>query len=225
MHERIRAAILNGELDPGATIAQHALAEMFATGRTPLREALRLLQREGLVVAQANRPVRIAELTADKFEELCLVRIALEAVAIRITVPTLTSDDFAELEACMARMDHYQKAGDRVGMRAPHRAFHSRLVAGCGPGVSARLAELADHAERYRVAFGRLDTVADRRDEHRVILDAAADGDPDLAANHLVFHYAHTGMAVFSALDPDRDLRRLRMTIRAVAPSAQPALG
>jgi hypothetical protein len=64
------------------------------------------------------------------------MRIALEAVAIRITVPTLTPDDFAELEACTARMEHYQKAGDAVGMSAPHRAFHSRLVSGTDPPPS-----------------------------------------------------------------------------------------
>jgi DNA-binding GntR family transcriptional regulator len=109
-------------------------------------------------------------------------------------------------------------------MRAPHRGFHRRLVAGCGTGVAARLEELADHAERYRLGFGGFDAFLERRAEHRAILDAATAGDPDLAAERLVIHYARAAVLVFEGLDPDHDLRRLLATIRTVAPKAESAL-
>src|SRR5437588_4957877 len=136
VHERLRAAILRGEIAAGATTSQTALAKQLDAGRTPLREALRMLQREGLVVSEPNRRVRIAELSSDDAEELYVMRIALECVAIRITVPTLKSDDFAALEGYMAQMDHYMKDDDLRGMRAPHLAFHNLLVSGAGPRVS-----------------------------------------------------------------------------------------
>lgn len=224
VHAQIRDAILHGEVEAGATIPQHALADMFDTGRTPLREALRLLQREGLVISEANRPVRIAELSASNFEQLYLMRIALEAVAIRITIPTLTSDDLAELEACMAKMDHYQKVGDQAGLRTPHAIFHRTLVAGAGADTTAKIGELADHAERYRLSFGGFGAFADRRAEHRAILTAVQEGQADVAAEKLVTHYADTAEIVFGRLDPDYDLSRLRLTIRTVAPGAEPAL-
>lgn len=217
-------AILLGELEAGVSIPQHVLSDRFAAGRTPLREALRMLQREGLVIAEANYPVRIASLSADGFEQLNIQSLALEAVAVRITVPTLRSDDFAELEACMTKMDHYHAEGDTRALRAPHRAFHRRLHAGAGPEVTAELAKLTDHAERYRLTFGAYGAWESRRAEHRAILDAAKAGDADLAARCMGEHYARRFSLVFGVLDPDRDLTRLRVTLQTVAPGAEAAL-
>jgi DNA-binding GntR family transcriptional regulator len=224
VHDHLRTAILHGEFEPGSSVSLAHLADTFGAGRTPLREALRLLQREGLVIAAANRQVRIATLTAADFEEISIARLALAAVAIRITVPTLTSADFAALEGCMAQMEHYQKAGDQVGLRLPHRAFHHTLVAGAGPRVSGAIGELTDHTERYRLRFGAFVSWDDRRAEHRAILDAAASDDADLAAERLAEHYVRTIPLVFGVLDPNHDFGRLRTTIRAVAPGAEAAL-
>ena len=122
-------------------------------------------------------------------------------------MPTLTSDDFAELEGYMAQMDHYMKVDDRPGMRAPHHAFHHLFVAASGPRVSDMIAQLFDHAERYRLRFGATPGVwSVRRAEHRAIIDAAAAGDPELTALRLTEHYARTAALVFAGLDPDHDL-------------------
>src|SRR4051795_6543760 len=226
VHDRLRAAILRGELPAGQTTSQVTLARDLDVGRTPLREALRMLQREGLVVSEPNRRVRIAELSSADAEELYVMRIALEAVAIRMTVPTLTSTDFAELEGWMAQMDHYMRSDDRPGMRVPHRAFHDRLVRAAGERVTTTIGQLFDHGERYRLAYGATtpERWDQRRAEHRAILDAAAAGDGDLAARHLAAHYLATVAFIFAALDPGHDLARLRATIRTVAPGAEPAL-
>ena len=224
VHERLRTAILRSELEPGAIIPQGTLAAAFDAGRTPLREALRMLQREGLVISEPNRPVRIAPLSQEDFEELVIMRIALETVAIHITVPTLTSSDFADLEGFMAQMEHYQKAGDQTGFRAPHGAFHHRLIAGSGLRVSTRIDELSDHSERYRLRFGDSGSWHEHRNEHREVLDAAATRDTDLAAERLAVHYARTAALVFEVLDPEHNTERLRSAIKAVAPGAEAAL-
>jgi DNA-binding GntR family transcriptional regulator len=226
VHDRLRDAILRGELPAGQTTSQVTLARDLDVGRTPLREALRLLQREGLVVSEPNRRVRIAELSSADAEELYVMRIALEAVAVRITVPTLSSTDIAELEGYMAQMDHYMRLDDRPGMRAPHRAFHDRFVRASGERVTTTIGQLFDHGERYRLAYGATtpERWVKRRAEHREILDAAAGGDADLTARHLVAHYAQTAKFIFAALDPGHDLARLRTTIATVAPGAEAAL-
>jgi len=224
VHERLRTAILHGELEPGAIIPQGTLAAAFDAGRTPLREALRMLQREGLVISEPNRPVRIAPLSQEDFEEVYIMRIALETVAIHITVPTLTSRDFADLEGFMAQMEHYHKAGDQAGFSGPHRAFHHRLIAGSGLRVSTEIDELADHSERYRLRFGDSVGWQEHRKEHREILDAAATRDADLAAERLAVHYARIAALVFKVLGPEHDPERLRSAIKAVAPGAEAAL-
>ncbi len=218
VHERLRTAILRGEIEAGAITTQALLASACDAGRTPLREALRLLQREGLVIAEPNRRVRIAPLSPEDAEGLFIMRIALEAIAIRITVPALTSDDVAHLEGSMAQMEHYQKADNQAGFRTPHRAFHDVLVAASGPRVRTEIAELADHAERYRLRFGGCGSWQERGAEHRGILDAAAAGDPSLAAGRLAAHYARAAALVFEGLDPTYDRTRLRTAIGAVAP-------
>jgi GntR family transcriptional regulator, rspAB operon transcriptional repressor len=224
VHERLRDAILRGEIEAGATTSQAALANKLDAGRTPLREALRMLQREGLVISEPNRRVRIAELSSDDAEELYIMRIAIECVAIRITVPTLTSDDFAALEGYMAQMDHYMRADDMRGWRTPHLAFHNLLVAGAGPRVTEEIDRLFDHAERYRLRWGVTAIWEDRAAEHRSIIDAAADGDQDRAALRLAEHYAGTASLIFAGLDPDHDLARLRTTMETVAPGSEKKL-
>lgn len=223
---RLREAILAGEIPAGTVTSQVALSQRLHVGRTPIREALRLLQREGLVDTQPNRRVRIADLSGEDAEELYIMRIALEVVSIRITVPTLRSADIAELEGFMAQMEHYMRARDAIGLRVPHRAFHRGLVAGAGPRVVREITQLFDHAERYRTAHGA-PTEREwelRAAEHRALLDSAAGGDAELAARTLAEHYAHTAVLVFASLDVGHDLARLRLTLRACAPGSEEAL-
>ena len=224
VYERLRDGILRGEIPAGET-SQVALARDLGVGRTPLREALRMLQHEGLVISEPNRRLRVAGLTAEDAEELYIMRMSLEAAAVRITVPTLESDGIAELEGYTAQMNHYMSRLDHAGMRAPHHAFHARLVEAAGARVATLIAQLFDHAERYRVAFGA--TTPEmwelRKAEHRAILDAAAEGDADLTARLLIEHYARTATLVFEGLGNGYDPQRLRTTIASVAPGAEAA--
>jgi DNA-binding GntR family transcriptional regulator len=227
VHDRLRAAIVSGDLAAGRATSQVTLAKELGVGRTPLREALRMLQREGLVVSEPNRRVRVADLSAADAEQLYIMRFALEGVAARVTVPSLTSDDFAQLEGYMAQMDHYMRADNYLGMRAPHRAFHLLLVSGAGERVTNTIGDLFDHAERYRRAFGATtpgELWEARRSEHRAIVEAAASGDVDATLRALIAHYARTIAVIFAALAPTHDLTRLRMTVAMVAPGAETAL-
>ena len=226
-HARLRTAILRGDLAAGAKMSQMTLAEQFQVGRTPLREALRMLQREGLVVSELNRRVAIAPLSSSEAEDLYIMRIALEVVALRLTVPTLTSIDLGELEGLMAQMDHFYRTGDHAAVWVPHRAFHQLLVHGAGARGQATIGELFDHAERYRLTLVGFtsDSWPNRHLEHREILDAVVDGDLDRAAAALAGHYAHTAQSVFARLEPERDLSRLKMTLATVAPGSEGSLG
>jgi DNA-binding GntR family transcriptional regulator len=224
VHDRLREAIVRGEIAAGQPTSQAMLAEHLGLGlsRTPLREALRMLQREGLVLSEPNRRIRIADFSIADLEQLYAMRIALEVVAIRATVPVLALEDFAELEGLMAQMDLYLRARDLDRYRLPHAAFHARLVSAAGPRITALLAQLFDHGERYRRSYAALDPAgwSVRREEHRVILDAAAVGDGELAATRLVVHYLHTVNSVIAGLDPGYEPALLRTTIATVAPDA-----
>lgn len=225
VHQQLRDAILNGDIRPGIKTSQAELARDLNVGRTPLREAVRMLQDEGLVLAEPNRRVQIASLSVQDAEELYVVRIALEAAAARITVPTLTPGDIAELEGLMAQMSHLFSTGSLPLFRAPHRSFHQRFVGAAGPRPVALISELFDHAERYRRVYGAAspDHFARREAEHRAMLDAAAAGDPDAVADAIAVHYVRTARLVTESLDPAHRLERLRVTVASVAPGAEAA--
>ena len=227
VHAMLREAVLNGEIPAGAERTQVALAQDLGVWRTPLREALRMLQREGLIASELGRRVQIAPLSSDDAEDLYVMRLSLETVALRLSVPALTSQAGAELEGLMAQMSHFQRVGDRRGMRPAHRAFHLGLVAGSGARGVVAIGELFDHAERYRLAFGAVtdSRFEERQAEHRELLDAVLDRDADRAVTALARHYVQTLRRVFEALDPEHDLDRIRRTLAVVAPSAVDTLG
>jgi DNA-binding GntR family transcriptional regulator len=215
IHDRLRRAILRGEIPPGEVRSQVQLASRLGVGRTPLREALRLLQHEGLVLAESNRRVRIAEFSIPDVEELYVIRICLESVAIRTTVPLLSPEDFAELEGLMAQMDHYALSKDFERLDVPHRVFHSRLVSGLGGRPSQLMAEARDHAARYRRAYSQAipEMWQTQRAEHRGILDAAERSDTQAAATILIGHFARTARGVIKQLDPDHVPTRLETAV------------
>ena len=222
VHDRLREAILRGDIPPGQSTSQVVLAKQLGVSRTPLREALRMLQGEGLVLAEPNRRIRIAEFSIADVEQLYAMRVALEAVAIAATVPALTPEDFGELEGLMAQMDHYMRASDQERMAGPHAEFHARFVAGGGPRMATAIAQLFDHGERYRRAYGAVypGRWPQRKEEHRAMFDAAAAGDVAATVEHLVAHYAHTATFVISKLDASHEPKLLRTAVSAVAPGA-----
>lgn len=190
-----------------------------------MREALRALQVERLVRSAPNRRVQITELTALDAEELYISRVLLESAAVRVTVPTLTSRDDAEMLGFLAQMDHFGRGRDWAGLRPAHREFHARLCAGAGERIVNLIGALFDHAERYRLAeTPPREHWMRRQEEHRAIAGAAARRDADGAAEILVAHYARTAAMVCHELAPDASLARLRAILRQVSSSAEEVL-
>jgi GntR family transcriptional regulator, rspAB operon transcriptional repressor len=227
VHEQLREAILSGDVRPGAKTSQAELSRDLDVGRTPLREAVRMLQSEGLIVTEPNRRVVIASLSIEDAEELYVMRIAQEVTAARVTLPLLTEADFAEMEGFMAQMAHLSGKAPQALFRMPHRAFHERFVSGAGPRQMKLISELFDHSERYRRIYvaAAVDQLGVRELEHRAMLDAAIAGDADALADALGVHYVSTARLVTSALDPEYTLPRLRTVVASVAPGALYAFG
>ena len=215
VHARVRDAILRGDMQPGEEVRQERVARDLDVSRTPLREALRMLEREGLVVSSANRSYRVTGFSLADMEQVYVARLPLEAVAIRLTIPQMRTQDLASLEGCMAQMDTFAKAKDYEHWEVPHRAFHAGLVAGGGARVARLVGELSDHAERYR----RFRTVEGPRawskgfHDHRSILEACAAGDGAEGARRLARHLFHTAADVIHLVDAEYEARDLRIAL------------
>ncbi len=212
-YERVRNAILDGGLAPGAVMSQVALAEELGISRTPLREALRMLQGEGLVEAEPNRRVRVAPMTPTDLEQLCVMRVTLEAEALRLSVPRMTPEDLAGLEGHMAEMAHYAGVKDYRRWVVPHSQFHRALTAPAGQRVNDLLGQLFDHSERYRRLHIGHGPSAWATASHREILDACKEQNSDLSAGLLASHLARTGFEVIHLLDPGYEPELLEQAV------------
>jgi DNA-binding GntR family transcriptional regulator len=224
IHDQIRDSILRGELAPGTVVSQVSLARELGVGRTPLREALRMLQREGLIEAETNRRVRVAPFSVEDLEQLYSMRITLEALACRRSVPDLIDDDLERLEAALVDMDACIAREDVVGWREPHRRFHLIIVEHAGERLVRTVTQLSDHAERYRhlklVQDGM--ALAAGRVEHRAIADACKEGDPIAASNALAQHLARTALTVMMMVSPQHDPVAVRLALNLVIGDGAP---
>ncbi len=215
VHARMRDAILRGDLKPGDEVRQERVGRDLNVSRTPLREALRMLEREGLVQYSANRSYRVTGFSVADMEQIYVARLPLEALAIRLTIPQMETPDLAALEGCMAQMDTFAAARDYEHWEVPHRAFHARLVGKGGVRVVRLLGELSDHAERYR----RFRTVKAPRawskgfQDHRSILEACAEGDAPGGALLLAHHLFHTAEDVIRMIGPGYEPADLRTAL------------
>jgi DNA-binding GntR family transcriptional regulator len=221
VHTRLREAILSGKLSPGSPLSQVRLAEELGVSRTPLREALRLLEREGLVDSETNRRVRVADFSVPDLEQLYAMRIQLEALGIRLTVPRLAQSELRQLEKTLADMEAAAEVQDYAGWEGPHRAFHQGLVAHAGDRLIKTISQLSDHAERYRHRY----TVSSPQNwargtgEHRDIFEACRAGDPAVAAGRLARHYATVSLGLIAVLQPEYEPAAIRVALRMVTSS------
>ena len=200
----LRADILGGRYRPGDRIRQEDLAARSGASRIPVREALRLLEAEGLVTLVANSGAWVARLTLDECAELYQVRERLEPLLLRASLPGLTSgalDAMAGLAGDMERL-----AGDVDEFLRADRDFHLASYAAAPAGETARIiGRMWDSTQHYRREFTRIasrragaagaggpDGLGATHLEHRLLLDCLRRGDADDAERVLVMHIRRT---------------------------------
>ncbi|HAA47289.1 MAG TPA: hypothetical protein DCE03_02200, partial [Synergistaceae bacterium] len=104
VYETLREAIFRKELKPGDKLVENDLAEKLDVSRTPVREALRMLESEGLIERNPRKGLFVKGFTAEDVMEIYSIRQALEALAIRICCQRITEDEVAELKDLYAKM-------------------------------------------------------------------------------------------------------------------------
>jgi DNA-binding GntR family transcriptional regulator len=216
LYDELRTAIIQGRIPPGTRMSQVQLAGELGVSRTPLREAIRLLQREGLIAAERNRMVTVTELSVDDLEAIYVMRILNETFAASVTVPGMDDEDVAALDGLLATMDA-SSAEDLQAWGAAHREFHRGLMAGAGARLRRFTDELWDHSERYRQLYLRQPSIWEiGASEHAAILDACRERDADLVASRLARHLARHVMTLMLLIAPDREPALVRRAVRSV---------
>jgi DNA-binding GntR family transcriptional regulator len=190
VYDHLRGEILAGRLEPGAELAEVALAEQLGVSRGPIREAIGRLASEGLVTVRPRRGAVVRSLSKEEFLELYQVREALEMMAVRLAVPRLGAEDIEALEEVIAAMASHAERGDVAEFFEANSAFHVRLFEASG---NAKLYELYHQLlaqlGRYRIRSLSLRGNLQRSvAEHAAILRAAKRGDADRASHLMSEH-------------------------------------
>ena len=194
----LRDDIVAGVLEAGRVLRQERLAETFATSRMPVRDALRVLEGEGLVHLAPNRGAIVAALNADEFRETYEMRGALETLALWLAIPDLTDRQLDRAEAI-----HVQaQQADMKAFGALNKAFHMALYAPCGrTRLLAQISALNDVADRYlRVAAAYLDYTARSHEEHGRLLESCRRRDAATAQAILHAHIEDAGQGLYAEL-------------------------
>lgn len=176
--EVLREMITTGELAPGTELRQRELARQFNVSPTPVREALRTLESEGLVGTELHRGARVAELNIEQQEENYLILAELEALATRLAIPKLTEEDLVEIRACEKAFAEMQDGNPAA--KDLNRLFHFRIYECARSPLLLSLMRVLWSSFGYGPQLWRPHETSVM--EHRQLVDALAASDAEQAA-------------------------------------------
>ncbi|MGO8918387.1 MAG: GntR family transcriptional regulator [Stellaceae bacterium] len=226
VHDLLRGLIRKGSLAPGLVLSQVELARLLGVSRTPVREALRMLQEGGMVSAEPNMRCRVLGFDPSDIEALYMKRILMEALAVGITTVRMTPEQSTRLGEVVTALAGDESRASFETWSTLHREFHRLIVSGAGSGFAAELLALELRSERYQSAYRGTHLPrwwARGEIEHRAIYDAVVAGDATKAAELAARHLARTALELLAALAPEHDTSALRTSL-IFASSAATAL-
>ena len=201
--ERIREAILSGELLPGEKLHQDRLADMLGISRTPLRAALTSLAQTGLVSYETNRGFYVRGFSHADVAAAFAVRANLEALACRLAAPNVTPADVVEFDELVAEGDRLLAGGnlhaeDLAAYRKMNVTFHTKIM---GLANNSWIKDFVKSLHNVPMASDRVimwreyPVILRSHDDHRRIARALARGDGPRAAaimqEHITFALEH----------------------------------
>jgi len=196
--DELRRRILSGDLERGARMPQDELARVFSASITPVREALRQLEAEGLVVAEPHRGVRVAGVDLEQITATYVVRRLTETYAMRRATLRLSRRDLARARHLLA--DGASAGDDPAAARERNRQFHFLFYQRCGmPSLTDKIAAMWQAFPWDLMLHSRPRSEASHH-EHLEILRELEHGDPDRVAKATERHIQNGFAAILLQL-------------------------
>jgi DNA-binding GntR family transcriptional regulator len=200
VHARLRADILMARLRPGETMSENQLAQRLGVSRTPVREAIQRLLREGLVKVWPQRGSLVSLMSLQRIQDALFVREAVESQAVRhLLAKGGDATRWQPLQECLLRHEEALQSEDLEATLLADQDFHRGLLALCG--MQAR-----DLHQRVRaIAVPELQSGRKALNDHRAILSALQAGDVEAAVRCISEHVQHNNVLTrrIAALHPD----------------------
>lgn len=150
----LREAILKGELKPGERLMELQLAAKLGVSRTPIREAIRMLEQEGLAVTIPRKGAEVAKMTEKDMEDVLQIRDALDELAASIACEQITKEELDDLKNTMHAFEESTQTGDLKRIAEADVRFHDIIYKATGnPKLENMLSNLREQMYRYRVEY------------------------------------------------------------------------
>ena len=186
----LRERILSNDIAPGTRLVMRDVANRYEASDIPVREALRMLERDGLVETTPYRGARVTTLTAKEVEETYFIRSHLESIATGLAAERIVDSELTQLDVLMGRMRVAVDAGDGPLFSDLNREFHRTIVAACGNDMLREMTmdiwqRHSGFQRVFRMVPGR---IATSQAEHEGIMAALRDRDAEAAARLALLH-------------------------------------
>jgi DNA-binding GntR family transcriptional regulator len=204
VYESLRRAILVGDVSPGSQLSPASIAESLGISTMPVREALRLLEDDGLVETSARRWTRVRTLSVREAEELYPIVGVLEAYAIGIA-PQPTRKQAAAMRRANRALRAAAKAGDVLACLDADEQFHHCLVESCGSQSVLRI--ISECKARMRLlegAYFRAESVEVSLGQHEAVVAAAEKGELEKAGKLVRENWAHGLKGVLAVVTTEK---------------------
>ena len=200
--QTLRQAILQGKLEPGERLMELHLAAMLGVSRTPVREAIRKLELEGLVITIPRRGAVVAQITRKDLEDVLEVRCALEELAVRKACANMDERQLQALKDAAARFEKCVSAGNLMESAQADVDFHEIISEATG---NRRLIQILNNirSQVYRYRLENLKNKSSHPDlirEHSSLIEALEARNEDLAAKCICVHIENQRTAIMENL-------------------------
>ncbi len=200
----LRERILSNDIAPGTRLVMRDVANRYEASDIPVREALRMLERDGLVETAPYRGARVTTLTAKEVEETYFIRSHLESIATGLAAERITDSELAQLDGLMAKMRAAVDEQDGPVFSDLNREFHRTIVTSCGNDMLCDLImDIWQRHSGFQRVFRMVPArVAMSQAEHEGIMAALRDHDAEAAARLALLHKLSVRDTVSTLVDP-----------------------
>jgi DNA-binding GntR family transcriptional regulator len=194
--ESLREAVLTGELGAGSRLIQEELAERYQTSSTPVREALRQLQAEGILEHNPYRGVQVAEVKLDEVREIYMIRAVMESFVTRMAVPFLTTPHLEHLRDVQVRMQAQIHDGALDQLRKLNYEFHFTIYEAANLPASLKIIKTLWTQFPWNTLYDLPGRAQRSIEEHNRIIEAVENQDVKLAGQRAQEHIEYAAAAL-----------------------------
>ena len=205
VYEELRLLIMTGQIKPGTRMMEIELAESMGVSRTPVREAIRQLEKDNLVTIEPRKGAYVSDISAEDFDSMMIVREPLEGLATYLATINMSDEELTEVRRAADACEKAIASGTQEELTKADTHFHNVITQGSGNTYLINLCQdLQEKVTRFRYIYFKSSKRAEEIvNEHKLIVDAMEKRDAEEARGYSIEHINN----LRKSIDREEDFR------------------